>query len=83
MSDIDVTLRLPEDLVEQAQEAGILTYKQIAQLLHAELERLQRVGRYFNTLDQLAAIEPVLTQEEIDAEISAYRREKRNHHFST
>ena len=83
MSDIDVTLRLPEDLVEQAQEAGILTDQQVAQLLQAELERRQRVGRYFNTLDQLGAIEPALTQEEIDAEISAYRREKRSHNSSS
>ncbi len=77
MVTVDVTLQLPEELVTQAQNAGILTGERVAELLQTELERQRRVQRYFDALDQLATVEPRLTPEEIDAEITAYRREKR------
>ena len=77
MVTVDVTLKLPEELVVQAQNAGILTGERVAELLQTELERQQRIQRYFNTLEQLASVEPRLTPDEIEAEIIAYRREKR------
>lgn len=48
MSDIDVTLRLPAHLVEQAQAEGILTNQRIAALIEAEMLRLQK----WRNLDQ-------------------------------
>ena len=39
--DIDITLKLPEDLVQRARAEGILTSQRIAQLLEIEMERIQ------------------------------------------
>jgi len=75
-----VMLNLPEALVSQAQQAGILNDQDVAALLQAEIERRQRIDRYFNTLDQLAALQPPLTQEEIDAELKAYKAEQKKQH---
>jgi hypothetical protein len=77
MNRIDVTLSLPEDLVEQAKSAGLLTEDELERWLITELERQRKLDRFFNTLDKLNALEPRLTPEEIDAEIEAYRREKK------
>ncbi len=41
MSDIDITLRLPEELVEKARANGILNNERIARLLQAEVERIE------------------------------------------
>jgi hypothetical protein len=76
MNRVDVTLNLPEDLVEQAKSAGILTEDEVERWLMSELERQRKLDRFFGTLDKLNALEPRLTPEEIDAEIEAYRREK-------
>lgn len=75
--DITLTLSLPEELVEQANSAGLLTQEQIERWLTEELDRQRRLNRFFGKLDRLQALEPRLTPEEIDEEIEAYRREKR------
>jgi len=75
---VQITLNLPEELVTQAQEVGILTDAGVAALLHAEIERRQRVDHYFETLDRLAALAPPLSQEEIDAEMRAFRQEQKH-----
>lgn len=76
MSTVDVTLTLPEDLAARAKAAGLLTDEQFAIWLEKELERKERIKAYFADLDKLSAIQPPLTQEEIDAEIQAYRDEQ-------
>ena len=76
MTAIDVTLKLPEELVAEARAAGILTDERVAQLLEAELERKRRAGTFFDDITQLHALEPSLTQRDIDAELAAYRKEK-------
>jgi hypothetical protein len=76
MSDIDITLRLPEELVAEAQSEGILTDKRIAELISAELERKKRAKTFFADVENLHALQPPISQEEIDAEIREYRREK-------
>lgn len=52
MSDVDVTLRLPETLVEKARAQGLLNDERIARLLTAEIERVET----WHGLDQ--ALEP-------------------------
>lgn len=74
--DITLTLNLPQDLVEQAKSAGLLTEEQIERWLIEELERQRRLNRLFGKLDQLVQIEPRMTPDEIEAEIEAYRQEK-------
>lgn len=69
--DVDVTLKLPQKLVDQAQNAGLLTSERISAFLESELERKARVDHLFEVMDKLHAIEPPLTPEEIEAEINA------------
>ena len=68
--DITLNLSLPQDLAEQAEAAGLLTEEQIEGWVMRELERRRQLA-------QLKAMEPPITPEEIEAEIEAYRREKR------
>ncbi|MBK8138911.1 MAG: hypothetical protein IPK52_24365 [Chloroflexi bacterium] len=72
-----ITLELPDDVVSEAEAAGILTSAQISQLLQAELERRQRVDKYFGMMESLAALEPKMTQAEIDAELNEWKRNRR------
>jgi hypothetical protein len=75
--DITLNLNLPQDLVDQAKAAGLLTEEEIERWLTDELDRQRKLDRLFGKLDRLVAIEPPLTEDEINAEIEAYRREKR------
>lgn len=77
MERVKVTLNLSQELVERAREAGLLSERKIERWLEEELDRQQKLDRFFGKLDQLSALEPPLTEEEIDAEIEAHRREKR------
>lgn len=77
MTAVPVTLNLPEAVVETARDAGLLTDERVSELLVAELERIQRVNRLFENADKLAALEPGLTPEQIQAEIDADRQENR------
>lgn len=75
--DITLNLNLPEELVAQARSAGLLTQEQIERWLREELQRQKRLDQLFNNLDRLAALEPPLTEDEIAAEIEAYRGGKK------
>jgi hypothetical protein len=57
MSDVKVTLILPEELVNDAQELALLTSESIAELLQAEIER-----RRSEAEDEAAWEEAVLSQ---------------------
>ena len=70
-----ITVSLPDDLARQAQSAGLLRSEAIEQLLR-EAMRKGQVDRLFATMDQLAALEPRLTADEIDAEIAAARAKR-------
>jgi hypothetical protein len=72
---VDITLNLPEDLAARARAAGLLTDEQIARLLEAELEREARIQELADDMRKLHALQPPLTQEEIDDEIRAFREE--------
>ncbi|MBC7811369.1 MAG: hypothetical protein H7175_09485 [Burkholderiales bacterium] len=76
MVAVDITLKLPEELVNQAQAAGILTDERVAELLTAELERKNQVRELFDDIDKLHKLQPPFTQAEIDAEIRAHKEEK-------
>lgn len=41
MSDIDITLSLPEELVEKARARGVLNNQRIALLIQTEIERME------------------------------------------
>ncbi|MDI6768981.1 MAG: hypothetical protein QMD04_04830 [Anaerolineales bacterium] len=71
---MDINLKLPETLLKEAQSAGLLKPVELEKLLRAELRR-RRVDKLFATADKLAALdEPLLTNDEIEAEIAAARK---------
>lgn len=79
MDRVDITLNLPQELVERARSAGLLSEEQIERWLNEELDRQTKLDRLFTKLDRLAEIEPPMTEDEINAEIAAYRRDKQRH----
>lgn len=71
-----VTIELPDQLAEQARKEGLLSPTAVQRLIEEAIQR--RAGqRFLQTLDRLAAVEPRLTPEEIQSEINAARRERR------
>jgi hypothetical protein len=75
MEKVSITLNIPADIAQQAEQAGLLNDEVLTNWLHRELDRRKRSDAFFETIDQLAALEPKLTPEEIAAEIEAYRAE--------
>ncbi|MCA0458030.1 MAG: hypothetical protein LCI00_28950 [Chloroflexi bacterium] len=73
---MNITLQLPDELVKQAQAAGILTDDQVANLLQTELERRQRQNRFFADVEALRSLQPTMTEAEIEAEMQAYKQER-------
>lgn len=71
----NVTLSLPDTLAQEARAAGLLTPEGLERLLRDAMRKRQ-VDQLFATMDKLAALEPKLTEEEIDAEIAAARAER-------
>ncbi|MBS0611840.1 MAG: hypothetical protein JSS24_01550 [Proteobacteria bacterium] len=71
----NITVSLPDTLAQEARAAGLLTSEALERLLRAAMKQGQ-VDRLFATMDKLAALEPKLTEQEIDAEIAAARAER-------
>ena len=76
MQQIQITLRLPDDLAREAGEAGLLDADRLARLIESELARRQMAEKYAATLDALGQLDEPMTQDEIDAELAALRAEK-------
>jgi hypothetical protein len=76
-NQVDVTVSLPIDLVDEAQASGLLTSGMIEAMLREEL-RTDRVRRLFDAADRLAALphEP-LTATEVEMELQAARDQRR------
>jgi hypothetical protein len=72
----EVTVTLPDDLAQQARQAGLLRPEALATLLRDAM-RQGRIERLFATMDKLSQLEPSLSEEEIQAEIEAARAERR------
>ncbi len=70
-----ITVSLPDELVQQAQTAGLLRPEAIERLLR-EAMRKGQVDQLFTTMTKLAALEPALSEAEIDAEIAAARADR-------
>jgi hypothetical protein len=70
-----ITVSLPDELAQQAQSAGLLRPDAIERLLREAMKKRQ-VDQLFTTMGQLAALEPALTEEEIQTEIDVARAER-------
>ena len=71
----NIAVSLPHDLARQAQSAGLLRDDVIAALLREAMKKRQ-VDALFVTIDRLSALEPRLTEQEIDDEIAAARSQR-------
>jgi hypothetical protein len=71
----NITVSLPDELAQQAQSAGLLRPDAIERLLREAIKKRQ-VDQLFTTMDKLAALQPALTEAEIDAEIAAARADR-------
>jgi hypothetical protein len=71
----NITVSLPDELAQQAQTAGLLRPEAIERLLR-EAMRKNQVDQLFSTMGKLAALDPALTEAEIDAEIAAARADR-------
>lgn len=81
---MNITIKLPDELVKQAQAAGILTDDQVANLLQTELDRRQRQQDLFDDMQKLRSQQPPLTPAEIEAELTAFRQARAaNRHSDT
>ena len=71
----NITVSLPDELAQQAQSAGLLRPDAIERLLREAMTKRQ-VDQLFTTMGKLAALQPALTEAEIDAEIAAARADR-------
>ena len=75
---INITLELPVKLANRAKKAGLLRQAALEQLLQRELRRQQTAPRFLTALAKLSASSlPAPTPAEVNAEIKAYRQQKR------
>jgi hypothetical protein len=71
----EIVLTLPDKLAQEAQANGLLKPEFIASLLRAEIRR-RRVNKLFAAADRLADSDEPMTEEEIQAEIEAARKQR-------
>ncbi len=77
MSLREITLTLPDDLVEEAEASGLLTPGTLEQIIREAIKR-RKTDRLFDIMDRLAVADKgELTEADVAAEIRAYRAEKR------
>lgn len=75
MTELNVTL--PDGLAKEADQAGLLSAREIERLLREEIRRKQ-VGELFGAMDRMAAVEgEPMSEDEIQAEIDAVRAARR------
>ena len=74
---MELTVNLPDTLANEAEAAGLLTPEAIERLLR-EAVRRKAVNELFEAADGLAAANiPPMTMEEIQAEVDAVRKARR------
>lgn len=79
MTALTIELELPDQLAEEARNAGLLSPDAIEAMLREQL-RKRHVGELFEMADRLAAVDlPPMTEEEVQAEVDAVRAERRAH----
>jgi hypothetical protein len=73
-----IEIELPEATAAAAREAGLLTSEALARLLTDAIERRRAANALLSVAERVqAAGIPPMTMEEIDAEVKAYRAERR------
>ena len=77
MTTLELTLNLPDELASKAQAAGLLNSEAIEKLLREQLRKQagEELSVMLNKVD--ASGIPPMSEDEIQAEIDAYRAERR------
>jgi post-segregation antitoxin (ccd killing protein) len=77
MTTLELTLNLPDELANQAQAAGLLNSDAIEKLLREQLRK--RAGEELRVMlnKSDASSTPPMSEDEIQAEIEAYRAQRR------
>ncbi len=77
MTTLELTLNIPDELASKAQAAGLLNSEAIEKLLREQLRKQagQELRAMLNKAD--ASGMPPMSEEEIQAEIDAYRAQRR------
>ncbi len=81
MSDVEITIRLPEELIERAKASGVQIENQTEQiiaLLEAQIKKQEAGRRLRDLMDQADRLPNDIkpTPVEIDAEVRAHRAGK-------
>ena len=72
-----VQINLPDQLAQEAQNAGLLTPERLERMLREQL-KARKTDELFTAMDRMAAIdEPAMTPEEIAEELHAMRAARR------
>ena len=76
MTTLELTLNLPDELASKAQAAGLLNSEAIGKLLREQLRKqaCEELRGMLNKVD--ASGIPPMSEDEIQAEIDAYRAER-------
>ena len=72
----EIILTLPDNLAMEAEANGLLKPEFIASLLREEIRR-RKVNRLFAAADRLANVDDTMAEAEIEAEVAASRRQRR------
>jgi len=73
---VNLQIRLPDNIYNQARESNLLTSKAIEDLLQTEI-RKRNVEKLFTLLEQLdSRVQVPLDESDVNAEIEAVRLEK-------
>ncbi len=73
---MQVTLTLPDELAARAQAAGLLDDARMADVIQEVLERMEATRQFAAMTRQLRAVEPPITEAEIQAELAARKAER-------
>ena len=77
MTALTIELELPDQLAEDARNAGLLSSEAIERLLREQL-RKHSVDELFEMADRLAAVDlPPMSEKEVQAEVDEVRAERR------
>ena len=77
MATLELTLNLPDELASKARDAGLLNSEAIEMLLREQLRKQagEQLREMLTKVD--ASVIPPMSEDEIQAEIDAYRAERR------
>ncbi len=75
-----VHITLPDQLAQEAQQAGLLSSARLEKLLREQI-KTQRIDELFTAMDRMAIVNepPAMSPEEVAAEIAAMRAERRQY----